>query len=161
MLRRSEPGPPDLPLHTALGELGLPAAYTAACVQLPSFHRRSTARKRRGRGSIEEESWLFVWMPRLLHVLHLFSIKVWTLYTRSRASFRICLVLCRSAISGTQTEGAHREAIPEQPSISRSPPRPRRSLLHSQASGSSWSCEPTSESLSTSPCRHLPLKGHH
>lgn len=30
---------------------------------------------------------------------HLFSIRVCTLYTRSRASFRICLVLCRSAIS--------------------------------------------------------------
>lgn len=30
---------------------------------------------------------------------HLFSISVCTLYTRSRASFRTCLVLCRSAIS--------------------------------------------------------------
>lgn len=31
-------------------------------------------------------------------------------------------MLCRSAISGTQTEGTHKEARPAQPGVSRSPP---------------------------------------
>lgn len=73
---------------------------TAIC-----FHRCGTLRKRRG----QRKHWTGAPDP-LLNVppsppgLHLFSISVWTLYTRSRASFRIILVLCRSAISGTWEE---------------------------------------------------------